>query len=115
MYPFIVKAHYWDDFNPQWEFKHTHLIIYANDFADAAQQAESYLSKVESMEIYSCGEGEMLFEVPGHIADILIAGICNYNEGLERVENHKIANKLHKDASQIEENLKGEKDNELGS
>ena len=104
MYPYIVKAHYWDDFEEPWVLKHIQVLVYASSATDAVRQVEDnqYISNIEDIKAISAGDDGQLFEVPGHIAKILAAGAAIYRDGLEAMEtNEKIAKKLREDADKI--------------
>ena len=83
MYPFIVKVHYWDEIHTPAEIRHTHVLVYAESFADAADRIERYFDDdIEDMKIMSAGDQYTLFEVSGKVADALIIGLGNYKDGI---------------------------------
>lgn len=116
MYPFIVKIVYWDDFDTPWVKNHTHVMLYAESMSAAVAQVEksNYVPNIEALEIMSAGDASQMFEIPGHIAKILVAGGGNYREGLREVKSSVVRDKLHDDAQIIHEGfMKGDSENEL--
>ena len=104
MRPFIVKAHYWDEYKDTPALDHIQVLIYAPTAADAVRQFEeaNYVNDIEDIKvIYAGGEGQF-FEVPGHIAKILVEGLGIYRDGLEMIyPDEKIAKKLREDAEKV--------------
>ena len=100
MYPYIVKAHYYDGDDT---LQHIQVLIYASSAADAISQVEGhYIPSPEDIKAICAGDEGQLFEVPGHIAKILAAGAGNYRDGLKQVKNgDKIAAKLQSDIEVI--------------
>ena len=83
MYPFIVKVHYSDDIHTPAEIRHTHVLIYADSFADAAKRTEDYFGNdLDDMKIMCAGDQDTLFEVSGKVADALLIGLGNYRDGI---------------------------------
>lgn len=100
MFPFIIKAEYWNDLNEPWTLDHIQVLLYADSISDAVSQFENsrYVGNVESIKATAVGDEYTFFEVPGHIAKILAAGAGNYRDGLRLVKNgDKIAAKLQSD------------------
>ena len=107
MFPFIVKVKYWDDMTDPWKLKNSNLLIYAEDMTAAVGQVEraNYFAAVEKVEVSYAGDEGSFFEVPGHIAEVLLAGSSHYKFGLKRVKSAEVAEKLRADASKAEEGL----------
>ena len=104
MYPFIIKAHYWDEYEEPWTLKHIQVLLYAPTAADAVRQFETsnYVKNIDDIKAIYAGCEDQLFEVPGHIAKILAAGAGIYRDGLEELQgNEKIAKKLKEDAEKV--------------
>lgn len=100
MYPYIVKAHYYDGDDT---LQHIQVLIYASSAADAISQVEGrYIPSPEDIKAICAGDEGQLFEVPGHIAKILASGAGVYRDGLNVLEtNEKIAKKLRADAETV--------------
>lgn len=100
MYPYIVKAHYYDGDDT---LQHIQVLIYASSAADAISQVEDhYIPSPEDIKAICAGDEGQLFEVPGHIAKILASGAGVYRDGLNVLEtNEKIAKKLRADAETV--------------
>lgn len=103
MYPFIVKIVYWDDFDAQWVKNHTHIMLYAESLSAAVAKVEeaNYVPNIESVEVISAGDAGQMFEIPGHIAKIFVAGDGNYHDGLLKVKSDKVRQKLQDDVDYI--------------
>ena len=100
MFPFIIKAEYWNDLNEPWTLDHIQVLLYAESHSDAISKFENlhYVDNIETIKAILAGDENTLFEVPGHIAKILAAGAGNYRDGLKQVKNgDKIAAKLQSD------------------
>ena len=90
MYPFVVKVHYWDDIHTPAKMRHTHVLVYAESFSDAASQIEHYFGDdLEDLKIMSAGDEGTLFEVSGHVADALIVGLGNYKDGIKHIQERE--------------------------
>lgn len=100
MYPYIVKAHYYDGDDI---LQHIQVLVYASSAADAVSQIEgNYIPAAEDITAICVGDEGQLFEVPGHIAKIFTEGMGVYRDGLRTLEtNEKIAKKLRADAEII--------------
>lgn len=104
MYPFIIKAHYWDEYEEPWTLKHIQVLLYAPTAADAVRQFETsnYVKNIDDIKAIYAGCEDQLFEIPGHIARILAAGGGVYRDGLEELAtDEKIAKKLREDAEKV--------------
>ena len=104
MYPYIIKAEYWDDMSDPWTLKHIQVLLYAESHSDAVSKFEKahYVDNIETIKAIAAGDEYTFFEIPGHIAKILAAGAGNYRDGLQELKgNEKIANKLRGDANTI--------------
>lgn len=104
MYPYIIKAEYWDDISDPWALKHIQVLLYAESHSDAVSRFENshYVENIETIKAIAAGDEYTFFEVPGHIAKILAAGAGNYRDGLEELQgNEKIAKKLKEDAEKV--------------
>lgn len=104
MYPFIIKVHYWDEYEEPWALKHIQVLLYAPTAADAVRQFETsnYVKNIDDIKAIYAGCEDQLFEIPGHIAKILAAGAGIYHDGLEELQgNEKIAKKLKEDAEKV--------------
>lgn len=101
MYPFIVNVAYWDDLQEPWTLRETNILLYADDMTDAVTKVERnrYFENIETIKIIGAGEEDMLFEVPGHIAEILRAGGADYNFGLNATKDKFLSNYLRADAN----------------
>lgn len=108
-YPFILKIEYWDDCAEPWKLAHTNVLVYAEDMTAAVAQVEhaNYFSSMEEISVSFAGDEGTLFEVPGHIADILLAGSGHFKYGLSQIKSAKVADKLRADALKAEEGLEG--------
>ena len=115
MYPFILKLEYWDDYETPWVKRHMHILLYAESMAAAVAKAEesNYVDNLETVKVMSVADSGTFFEVPGHIAKILIAGAGNYRQGLEELDSTTVRDKLHEDAERIHRNFMKEDENEL--
>ena len=83
MYPYVVKTTCYDQDLVQ---KPLNFLIYASGFAAAAREIESLFGPdLASIYIYACGEEGDVFEVNEEIADVLINGFGNYEEGLKYI------------------------------
>jgi hypothetical protein len=105
MYPYVIKAHYWDNYTEPPAREHIQVLLYASSAAEAVRQFEdsNYVNDIEDIKVTCVGDKGQFFEVPGHIATILIEGLGIYRDGLVTLEtNEKIAKKLHDDAKQLE-------------
>ena len=100
MFPFILELEYWDDIEPEWKFTHTHVLVYAESMSAAVAQVESsnYIPNLENVKVISAGDNGTMFEIPDHIAKILAVGGGNYCEGLRKIKNSVVRDKLHDDA-----------------
>ena len=104
MYPYIIKAEYWDDIYEPWELQHIQVLLYAENYSNAISKFENshYVDNIETIKVISAGDQNTFFEVPGHIAKILAAGAGIYRDGLEELQgNEKIAKKLKEDAEKV--------------
>ena len=104
MFPFIIKAEYWNDLKEPWTLDHIQVLLYAESHIDAISNFENshYVDNIETIKVTAAGDEDTLFEVPGHIAKILAAGYGNYRDGLKCVKNgDKIAAKLKGDIEVI--------------
>ena len=104
MFPFIIKAEYWNDLNEPWTLDHIQVLLYAENHSDAVSKFENshYVDNIETIKAICAGDEDTLFEVPGHIAKILAAGAASYRDGLKCVKNgDKIAAKLRSDIEVI--------------
>lgn len=104
MFPFIIKAEYWNDLNDPWTLDHIQVLLYADSHSDAISKFENshYVDNIETIKAIAAGDEYTFFEVPGHIAKILAAGAGIYRDGLEDLRgNEKIAKKLREDAEKI--------------
>lgn len=110
MYPFILKLEYWDDYKTPWVKRHMHILLYAESMAAAVAQAEEshYVDYLDNVKVMSVADSGTFFEVPEHIAKILIAGEGNYHRGLEELNNTTVRDKLHDDAEVIHQHLNKE-------
>jgi len=89
MFPFIAKVHYYEDNSDSavLERKHTHVLLYAETFADAAAQVEEYFGvDMDDMKLWAVGDEGTFFEVSGTVADAIRAGLGNYKEGVKILE-----------------------------
>ena len=88
MYPFVVKVKYWDDYHEPWELKKINILLYAEDFTDAANKIEHrYVDNIEYISVSAVADEGMFFEVPEEIADALIAGEGDYSLGVKKNNN----------------------------
>ena len=104
MFPFIIKAEYWNDLNEPWALDHIQVLLYADSHSDAISKFENsrYVENIETIKVISAGDEDTFFEIPGHIAKILAAGAGIYRDGLQELKGKdKIANKLREDAEKI--------------
>ena len=86
MFPFIAKVHYYEEKEDDviLERKHTHVLLYANTFAEAATQVEEYFGvDMEDLKLWCIGDEGTFFEVSGSVADALRAGLGNYHDGVK--------------------------------
>lgn len=104
MFPFIIKAEYWNSLNEPWTLDHIQVLLYAENHSDAVSQFETahYVDNIESIKATAAGDEYTFFEVPGHIAKILAAGAGSYRDGLKELQGkEKIAAKLYADAETV--------------
>lgn len=87
MYPFVVDVKYYDDFSPySFQPRELHLLVYAETFTEAIHKIEDrYVDNIETICARSVADEGLLFEVPAAIADALVAGEGNYEEGLRKL------------------------------
>ena len=104
MYPYIIKAEYWNDDADPWTLDHIQVLLYADSISEAVSKFENthYVDNIESIKAICAGDEDTFFEVPGHIAKVLAAGYGNYRDGLQALQGKdKIANKLRADAEAV--------------
>lgn len=82
MYPYVVKTEYYDDEDKV--NKKLNCLIYGNDFSDVCKRIVRYCDP-DHIEINCVGDEYQLFEVPEYIADTLIKGDGNYDDGVENM------------------------------
>ena len=79
MYPFVVKATFWNDKEGS---KEIHCLLYGDSMPAVAQRMEQYCDP-EDLEIHCIGDELQLFEVSENIANILRLGCGIYADGLK--------------------------------
>ena len=86
MYPFVVKAEYYD-FDSD-EQKTIFCLLYGHDITEIASRMKDYCDP-EDIEIHCVGDEAQLFEVSEDIATSLRLGCGNYASGQEILQENK--------------------------
>ena len=79
MYPFVVKATYYDEDGEQ---KELHCLLYSTNIAEIAKRMITYCDP-EDLEIHLVGDETQLFEVSEEIATALRLGNGCYADGIK--------------------------------
>lgn len=79
MYPFVVKAIYYDEDGEQ---KELHCLLYGTNIAEIAERMMKYCDP-EELEIHLVGDKAQLFEVSEEIAIALRLGNGCYADGIK--------------------------------
>ena len=94
MLPFIAKVHYYNEDTIPYKLEHTSLLLYANDFTNAAKQVEGYFgNELEQLKLTCIACDGTFFEVPNHIAEIFIAGEGDFRQGKRNIKEMEEDNK----------------------
>lgn len=72
--PFIATVTYWNDAKEPWEKKTTSVLIYAENFTDAAKRAEKYFDNIEDMHIFGLAEEGTLCELTPEMVEYFKSG-----------------------------------------